>query len=135
MIVLYDGVCGLCNGVVQFLLARDPDGRFRFASLQGPFAREALARHGRQPKDLDTVYLIIDRGTERERLLDRGAAAVEMLRALGGPWRAIGVLSLVPARLLDAAYDVVARNRYRYFGKHESCLVPQPRYRDRFIEG
>jgi predicted DCC family thiol-disulfide oxidoreductase YuxK len=133
-IILYDGVCGLCNRLNRFVLDRDPGGRFRFAALQSPFATEILARHGRDPKDLDTLYLVLAAGRPGERLLRKSDAVLWILRGLGGPWRAAAALRLVPAGLRDAAYDLVARTRYRLFGRYDACPLPDPRHRARFLD-
>ena len=135
-LVLYDGVCGLCNGFVAFVWPRDRAGRFRFAALQGEAARAILARHGRDATALDTVFVVVDAGTPSERLLDRSAAGVYVLAQLGGAWRlAAALLGWVPRPLLDLAYRLVARNRYRLFGRLDACPVPGPEHRERFIEG
>ena len=133
-IVLYDGVCGLCNGLVRFVLPRDRAGRFRFAALQGPVAREILARHGRDPRALDTMYVVVPDGDGGERLLERSRAVLHVLRALGAPWSAGALVAPLPTALLDAAYGFVARHRYRMFGRSEACLLPRPEWRDRFID-
>jgi predicted DCC family thiol-disulfide oxidoreductase YuxK len=133
-ILLYDGVCGLCNRMVQFVLHRDCRNQFRFASLQSPFAAELLERHGHDPTRLDTVVLVLDGGTPSERLLKKSRAALGVLRILGGPWSALCVLGVLPTVVLDLGYNFVARVRYRVFGKSESCRLPDPRYRERFIE-
>jgi predicted DCC family thiol-disulfide oxidoreductase YuxK len=133
-LILYDGVCGLCNRLNRFVLARDPAGRFRFAALQSSLAREILTRHGRDPRDLDTLYLVLGRGRPDERLLRKSDAALWILRALGGPWRATAALGLVPRALRDLGYDVVARTRYRLFGRYDACPLPDPRHRARFLD-
>ncbi len=133
-LILYDGVCGLCHRLVRFVLARDPAGRFRFAALQSTLARDILARHGRDPRDLDTLYLVLGHGRPDERLLRRSDAALWILRELGGPWRAAGALRVVPARLRDLGYDLVARTRYRLFGRYDTCPLPDPRHRARFLD-
>jgi len=134
-VIFYDGVCGLCNGFVRFLLPRDRPGRLRFAPLQGSLARTALARHGFTPSDLDTVYVIADWRQPTERALVKSRAALHALAALGGAWRVLArAASLVPVPLADAVYDAVAKRRYRTFGKLESCPVPPPEWRARFIE-
>ena len=133
-IILYDGVCGLCNRLNRFVLARDRAGRFRFAALQSALAGEILARHGRDPRDLDTLYLVLAHGRPEERLLRKSDAALWILRALGGPWRAAGALRVVPRRLRDLGYDLVARTRYRLFGRYDSCPLPEPRHRARFLD-
>jgi predicted DCC family thiol-disulfide oxidoreductase YuxK len=134
-LVLYDGACGLCNRFVRFVIKRDRKGRFLFAPLQGPFASEVLARHGKDPRDLDTVYLIVNPGGPREEALARGRAVRRVLSGLGGAWSAAGALLwIVPVALLDSAYRLIARNRYRWFGKHESCPIPSAEERRRFVD-
>jgi predicted DCC family thiol-disulfide oxidoreductase YuxK len=133
-ILFYDGVCGLCNRLVRFVLRRDPGGKFRFASLQSGFARRVLVPRGKDPGDLDTVHLLLDPGGPGERVLSKGRAAFEVLRILGGPLGALSVLRFLPGRLLDWGYDRIARRRYRWFGRYESCPLPDPRHKDRFIE-
>jgi predicted DCC family thiol-disulfide oxidoreductase YuxK len=134
MILLYDGVCGLCNFWVQFALERDPNGRFRFAPLQGSTAARILARHGKDPAALDTVYLVLDPDAPAERLLTKGRAIGRVLHELGGLWTIPGLLRFLPDFLLDLGYDFVARNRYRWFGRHDSCPIPTPAQRARFLE-
>jgi predicted DCC family thiol-disulfide oxidoreductase YuxK len=133
-IILYDGVCGLCHRLNRFVLARDVAGRFRFAALQGALAREILARHGRDARDLDTLYLVLGHGRPDERLLRKSDAVLWILRELGGGWRAAGALGVLPGRLRDLGYDLVARARYRLFGRYETCPLPDPRYRARFLD-
>lgn len=133
-IVLYDGVCGLCNGLVRFVLRRDRRRRFRFAPLQSAFARELLGRHGRDPRDLDTLYVVVEPGGKAERLIDRSRAVLHVLRRIGGPWALASPAGLLPRGLLDAAYDLVASRRYRLFGRHEVCPVPEEKWRDRFLD-
>ena len=133
-IVLYDGICGLCNHLVQFLLKRDTHDRFRFASLQSEFANRLLRRHGVDPQDLDTVYVVRDYGQPNEILLARSNAILDMLTQLGGLWTVAGVGRVLPKAFRDAVYKVVARNRYRVFGKHESCMLPEPKHRAKFLE-
>jgi predicted DCC family thiol-disulfide oxidoreductase YuxK len=133
-IVLYDGVCGLCNRLVQFLLQRDTNDRFRFASLQSAFANNLLTHHGLDPHDLDTVYVVQDHGQPNERLLARSDAILFMLKQLGGLWKVAGVGHVLPRSFRDVIYKVVARNRYRVFGKHESCMLPESRHRQKFLD-
>lgn len=134
MILLYDGVCGLCNFWVQFTLDRDPNGRFRFAPLQGATAATILARHGKDPAQLDTVYLVLDPGSVNEKILTKGRAIGRVLHELGGIWAFLGLVRFLPDFLLDFGYDFVARNRYRWFGRHDSCPIPTPAQRARFLE-
>lgn len=132
-VCLYDGVCGLCNAIVRFLLARDRARRLRFAALQSDVGRELLARHGISTGALDTFRVARDAGTPGETVLSRSRAVLFACRELGWPWRAATLLGVVPRALLDAAYDLVARHRYRWFGRHERCLVPSPEHAGRFL--
>jgi predicted DCC family thiol-disulfide oxidoreductase YuxK len=133
-LVLYDGVCAMCNGIVRFLLARDRRDVFRFASIQSPVARALLIRHGCDPDALDTFYLVRAHGQPGERLLAKANGILAVLRALGGWWRVAGLLHALPAPLLEATYDFVARRRYRWFGKAERCALPDPRHAHRFLD-
>lgn len=133
-IVLYDGVCGLCNRLNQFLLKRDTHDRFRFASLQSELAASLLKRHGANPDDLDTVYVVIDYDQPGERLLPRSDAIIYVLTQLDGIWKLAAAGSLIPKVLRDGIYNVVARNRYSVFGKSESCLLPDPKQRHKFLD-
>jgi predicted DCC family thiol-disulfide oxidoreductase YuxK len=124
-VVLYDGVCGLCDRFVQLVLARDRRGQFRFAPLQGPFAAAVLARHGiTSAGDPDTIVLVENPGTAAERLRFRSDAALTVLAGLGGAWRLTGLLHAIPRFARDAVYDLVARVRYRVFGRLDVCRVP-----------
>lgn len=133
-VLLFDGVCGLCNAAVQFVLRHDPSGRFRFAPLQGQFARRVLERHGRDPDDLDTMYLVVDADTPRERLLEKSDGVIAVLRGLGDGWRLLSLFRFLPLALRDRGYDRLARNRYRWFGRTDQCVIPRPDIRARFID-
>jgi len=133
-IVLYDGVCGLCNRLVQFILKRDVHDRFRFASLQSDFTETLLKRHGTDSRDLDTFYLVIDHGKPGERVLMRSDAILQVASTLGGIWKLASAGRILPKGLRDGMYRLVARNRYRVFGKHESCLLPSPEHRAKFLD-
>jgi predicted DCC family thiol-disulfide oxidoreductase YuxK len=133
-IVLYDGVCGLCNRLNQFLLKRDHHDRFRFASLQSSLAESLTLRHGADPKDLDTVYVVVDHNRPTEHLLARSDAIIHVLTQLGGVWRVMGLTKILPRALRDGMYKIVARNRYRVFGKHDSCMLPEPKHKEKFLE-
>ena len=133
-IVLYDGVCGLCNRLVQFLLKRDKHDRFRFASLQSELSQGVLTRHGLDPHNLDTVYVVQNYDQSSETLVARSDAILYMLAQLGGIWSLSGIGRVLPRGLRDAMYKIVARNRYSVFGKHESCMLPEPKYREKFLD-
>ena len=134
LIVLYDGVCGLCNRLNQFLLKRDHHDRLRFASLQSNLARKILERHGADPTDLDTVYVVEDYDTPSERLFMRSNAILRALEALDGIWKLSTVSKILPRPVRDLFYKVVATNRYRVFGKYEVCMMPDPKYRKKFLD-
>jgi predicted DCC family thiol-disulfide oxidoreductase YuxK len=133
-ILLYDGVCGLCNGLVQFLLKRDKHNRLRFAALQSDFAEKVLRRHGVDASDLDTVYVINDYDQPAERLFSRSDAILEVVKRLGGPWAFAGVGKILPRFIRDAIYRQVAKNRYRVFGKFDTCMLPEPHQRKKFLD-
>ncbi len=134
-LILYDGGCGLCHRFVRFVLPRDREGSFRFAALQGAAAVPLLETHGKDPADLDTVYVVIGYEEPSPQLLERADAVLFVLRQLGWPWRAFAVLSILPRALRDAAYRRVAAGRYRIFGRSETCDLPSPAHRDRFLDG
>jgi len=134
-ILLYDGVCGLCNHFVQFILRHDRDAIFRFAWLQSGLAVRTLARHGANPSDLDTVYVVLNHEYPNEQLLGRSDAVLFVLKQLGGPWRpAAFLLQPVPRFLRNTAYNAVARYRYRLFGRSETCTLPRDQDRSRFLD-
>jgi predicted DCC family thiol-disulfide oxidoreductase YuxK len=133
-IVLYDGVCGLCNRLTQFILKHDTHDRFLFASLQSDLAAKVLKRHGADAHDLDTVYVVIDYEQPGEHLLARSDAILYIGTQLGGIWSFTKTGRLLPKVLRDALYKIVARNRYRVFGKHETCLLPEAKHRNKFLD-
>lgn len=127
MIIYFDGQCGLCDRFVQFVLRRDRAARYRFAPLQGSTARERVAA-SLGPESSQTVIL-----EEGGRFRVRSDAALAILTGLGGAWRLAGLLRVIPRPLRDAVYDLVARNRNRWFGRLAECRVPEPAERDRFL--
>jgi predicted DCC family thiol-disulfide oxidoreductase YuxK len=133
--MLYDGVCGLCNRGVQFFLRRDRHDRIRFAALQSKFAEDLLARHGIDNRDLDTVYAVLNPGAPEEVLLAKSDAVIALTRALGGVWKLARAGTLIPRPLRNFCYDLVARNRYRVFGKYDACMLPSPETRHKFVDG
>ena len=134
-IILYDGVCGLCNRLVQFLLRHDKRAHLRFASLQSEFAEKVLRRHGLDPRDLDTFHFVENYEQPNERVFGRSEAVLKAGRYLGGVWAMLAsVASVFPRALLDPLYRLIARNRYRVFGKFETCMLPDPSQRSRFLD-
>lgn len=128
VVVLFDGVCNFCSDAVRFLIPRDPAGRLRFAALQSETGREARARFGLDPDDLETMVVV-----EGERVFVKSAAALRVMRHMAAPWPLLSLLWWVPRPLRDWAYDRFAANRYRWFGQSEQCLVPTPEIRERFL--
>ena len=133
-LLLYDGVCGLCNGLVAFVLKRDMKARFRFASLQSATAQSLLREFGRNSQDLDTVFVIANYGSGSPLLLERARAGLFVLKTLGAPWRWLDVFEFLPDSILNSGYNFIARRRYRIFGKYDQCLLPNAEQRERFID-
>ncbi len=128
-VLLYDGVCNLCNAAVKWVLRHERNQQMRFAALQSDFGQAVLKENGLDLKQLDSM-LVVDDG----RVLMRSDAALRMAEIVGGPWRLARIFRIVPKVLRDWCYNFVAANRYNWFGKEESCLLPQPEWRDRFID-
>jgi len=126
-VVLFDGVCNLCNGAVEFLIPRDPEGRLRFASLQSEVGRTLLERHG-LPNDVDTVVLV-----EGDRAYTKSDAAIRIAELLGWPYRLARFGRLCPTALRDRLYDAVADRRYDWFGRSDRCVVPDDDVAERFL--
>lgn len=127
-VVLFDGVCNLCNGLVSFLIPRDPDGRLRFAALQSDAGQELLTRHGLPTEGFDSVVLV-----EEGQLYTKSDAAIRVAELLGWPYRAARVGRCLPRSLRNSLYDVVANNRYEWFGRKDQCMVPDEDVSDRFL--
>ena len=127
-LVLFDGICNICSWSVQFVIQRDPAGYFKFASLSSDIAKQLKQSHGIDPDRTDTVILITG-----QCCLTKSDAVLEVLRHLRGVWPLFSWLRLLPRTLRDACYDIVARNRYRWFGKRTACMVPSPIHLKRFL--
>ena len=132
--LLYDGLCGLCNRMVRFVVRHDHERVFRFASLQSPFASRILGQKRVDVSDLNSVYIVVFCG-DREELLNRSEAVLFVMERLGSFWKATSrICRLVPRSIRDWAYGWVARNRYRCFARYEACPLPNEADRDRFVE-
>ena len=127
-IVLYDGVCGLCDRSVQLILRHDRRGRFRFAALQSEVGKALLERFGLPVEELDSVVLVED-----GRAWRKSRAALRIARGMDAPWPLLWPLMIVPRPVADFFYDRVAKNRYRIFGKLDACMLPPPEVRARFL--
>ncbi|MBO2010749.1 thiol-disulfide oxidoreductase DCC family protein [Hymenobacter negativus] len=130
--ILFDGVCNLCNGFVQFVIRHDPAGRFRFAALQSDAGRALLLAHGIAPAivaaEPESVLLL-----SAGKLYSHSDAVLRIAHGLGGSWRLAAVGSWLPRIWRDALYRFVARHRYRWFGRQESCMLPTPALKARFL--
>ncbi|MEL6923463.1 MAG: thiol-disulfide oxidoreductase DCC family protein [Bacteroidota bacterium] len=127
-IILFDGVCNLCNGLVQFVLPRDTQQLFNFAALQSETGAAIQQAYGFDPNNLKTFIIL-----HGDEVLTRSSAALFLLQRLGGLWSLMRICWIVPRPLRDLVYNFVARNRYRWFGREESCMLPQPEWMERFV--
>lgn len=129
-LVLFDGVCHLCQGSVRFIIQRDRNKHFQFLPLQSAKAREFWQQPHTSGEVVDSVVLIED-----GRVYTRSTAALRIARRLQGLWPLCYGFIVVPRPLRDAVYDLIGKYRYRLFGKSEQCMLPSPEYRDRFLDG
>jgi predicted DCC family thiol-disulfide oxidoreductase YuxK len=127
-ILLFDGVCNLCNGTVQFLLRIDRKQKLRFAALQSASGQQILDSYHYTGPPLQTVVFC-----SRGKLFTHSSGMLEVCRVIGFPWSSIYLFKLIPAPVRDAVYRWIARNRYRWFGKKETCWIPTPELRQRFL--
>jgi len=127
-VVLFDGVCNLCNSSVQFLIRRDRQARLRFASLQSEFGQAVLQKFNLPQSDFNSFVL-----WEGEKIYLRSSAALRIARYLGGFWRFFQIFWIVPPFIRNALYDLIARNRYKWFGKKTECMMPRPELKERFL--
>src|SRR5690606_4973472 len=129
-VVLFDGVCNLCNGAVQFIIKRDSHDRFRFASLQSQAAEALLGTPVPSGEDPSSIIVLAD-----GRSYDTSDAILRIARDLGPAWSWWGVFRIVPKTVRDGLYRFIARNRYRWFGKRDSCMIPTPELKAKFLKG
>lgn len=127
-IIVFDGVCVLCNGWVDFLLRHDRKQRYRFAAMQGAAGAGLLARNGLDPGDPMSFLLIDEQGATTD-----SDAIIAVLEGLGGAWRTVAVLRIIPKGMRDPLYRWLARNRYRWFGRKPACALPREDQRQRFL--
>ena len=130
-LILFDGVCNLCNGTVNFVIQKDKNDVFRYASLQSALAEKLLAERGIDRRDTDSIILI-EPGVA---YFVKSDAAIEIARELGWPFKALKIFEVIlPASLRDALYDLIARNRYKLFGKKDQCMIPTPSLKAKFLD-
>lgn len=128
-LILFDGVCNLCNGFVTFVIPRDRKNQFQFGSLQSPKVIDLLRAYDHTSGEMSTVILIQD-----GKLYTQSGAVLRIARKLGGIWMLAYPFVLLPPFLRDWLYDLVARNRYRLFGRKDTCMIPRPEWRDKFVD-
>lgn len=127
-IILFDGVCNFCNASINFVMDHDPKYQFKFAALQSDFAKERLTQAGLDTKDFDSVVLIED-----GKVHTRSTAGLRIAKRLSGAWPLLYGFIIIPPFIRNAVYDLIAKNRYRWFGKSENCRLPSPEERARFL--
>ena len=128
-IVLFDGICNICNSSVQFIIKQDKKKRFRFASLQGKFGQEFLKKYDLPADNFNSFILV-----EEEKIYTRSTGALRMLKHLGGGWSLFYAFIILPKFIRDGVYNWIARNRYKWFGKKNECMIPTPDLRTRFLD-
>jgi len=128
-VVFFDGVCNLCNGWVDLVIRRDKNSYYHFASLQSDYSKEQLPKYGVNPTDLDSIALL-DKG----QVYQKSTAALKIASRMSGLYPLLGVFWVVPKFIRDAVYDFIARNRYKWFGRKDSCRMPTDAERALFIE-
>ena len=128
-VVLFDGVCNLCNGTVNFIIDRDPTGKLRFASLQSDFGQKVSSDYGLRPNQMDSVILLKD-----DKVFEKSEAILRIAGMLNGLWPAFGIFRILPRGLRDAVYNLIARNRYSWFGRSDACRIPTKDLQYRFLD-
>ena len=128
-LVLFDGVCNLCNSIVSFTIKRDPEAKFLFASLQSTVGQALLKKYNLSVDDFDSFVLI-----EGHRAYSKSSAALRVVKRLKGFWPVLYVFIVVPRPTRDFVYDFVAKNRYRWFGRKDQCMIPTADVKRRFLE-
>lgn len=128
-IILFDGVCNFCNGAINFIIKQDKKRIFRFAPLQSEIGQQLLSKYSLSAEKLDS-FVLIDNG----KAYQKTSAAIQLYPKLGGGWKMMKGLWIVPQFIRDFFYDVIAKNRYRWFGKKEACMIPSPEIRSLFLQ-
>jgi len=128
-VILFDGVCNLCSSTVQFIINKDKKNVFKFASLQSEFGQQILNSYQISNTELNTFILY-----EQGKIYTRSTGALKVAGQLSGGWKLLSTLLFIPAFLRDAVYNVISRNRYKWFGQKTSCWVPTPKLRSKFLD-
>lgn len=128
-IILFDGVCNLCSSSVQFIIKRDPNSMYRFASLQSDFGQQVLSRFGLSTSDFHSIVLL-----SGNKIFQRSNAALEIAKNLSGGWPLFYAFKIIPRFIRDPVYNWISRNRYSWFGKKDACWLPSPELKSRFLD-
>lgn len=128
-IILFDGVCNLCSSSVQFIIERDKEDHFKFASLQSDYAQEILKKNNLDTSSFDSIVLV-----DGDKIHQKSGAALRIAKDLDFPWNLLYILIIVPYPIRDFVYSIIANNRYKWFGKKESCWLPTPALRSKFLD-
>lgn len=128
-IILFDGVCNLCNSSVNFIIKHDPEAQFLFASLQSDAAKKLLLQHNSKKITLNSIILI-----EKGKIYKKSTAALKIAKHLNGLYPITYIFILIPPFVRDFVYDYIAKNRYKWFGKKESCSIASPTLKNRFLD-
>ncbi|PWK26138.1 putative DCC family thiol-disulfide oxidoreductase YuxK [Arcicella aurantiaca] len=127
-IILFDGVCNFCNSSINFIIDHDPEKNFKFASLQSDFGQKTLRKFNKNTEDFDSVILI-----KNNQLYQKAEAALEITKQLSGLWKYLSIFKILPTSILNFFYNIIAQNRYRIFGKSDTCRMPTPDLKERFL--
>lgn len=128
-IILFDGVCNLCNGSVQFVIKKDTEAKFKYASLQSASGQALLKKFNLPLEQFDSFIYI-----KGDQVFQRSAGALNVLKDLGGFWKLLYGFIIIPPFIRDFVYNFIAKNRYKFFGKRESCMIPTPELKKRFLD-
>ena len=127
-VILFDGVCNLCSGAVAFIIKRDKSARYKFAALQSENGKNLISKFNLSPDKIDSILLL-----ENDKYFIKSTAVIKICRDLGALWPLVYIFILIPKSLRDYIYDLIAKNRYRWFGKKEQCLIPGQELESRFL--
>ena len=128
-IILFDGVCNLCNGAITFIIKRDKNDVFRYAPLQSEVGKNLAAKHNIDLNKVDSIILVTE-----DKAYAKSSAALHIAKQLSSAWPLLTVFFILPAFLRNLAYDFIARNRYKWFGKKEACMIPNPELKSKFLD-
>ncbi len=128
-IILFDGVCNLCNSSITFVIKHDPKDLFRYAPLQSDIGKSLLQKHQIDSEKVDSIILV-----DQEKAYTKSAAALHIARSLSGAYPLLAIFLIIPAFIRNLVYDYIARNRYKWYGKKESCMIPTPALKAKFLE-